>query len=170
MFSKGNSIQTKANRLETVDKPSTPSILSTDLHVIGNLNSEGEIQIDGIVDGDIFTKSLLVGEAAIIKGEVNADNLIVHGTINGLIKSRSVSLMKTAHVVGDILHEDLAIEKGAFLEGHCRRVTIDRDKKDTGKAKINLFKDKSAGEKEKLEAPAAANSATQPGATGNAAQ
>lgn len=38
------------------------------------------------------------------------------------IKARSVQLAKTAHVVGDILHEDLAIETGAFLEGHCKRL------------------------------------------------
>jgi len=46
----------------------------------------------------------------------------VHGTVNGQIKARSVQLAKTAHVVGDILHEDLAIETGAFLEGHCKRL------------------------------------------------
>ncbi|MGY8990677.1 MAG: bactofilin family protein [Rhodospirillales bacterium] len=129
------------------DKPSAPSILSSDLHVIGNLNSDGEIQIDGVIDGDIFTNTLMVGEAAVINGEIHADNLIVHGTINGQIKAKSVSLMKTANIVGDILHEDLAIEKGAFLEGLCQRITISSEKKESGKAKINLFKDKSTEDK-----------------------
>ncbi|MEQ8194403.1 MAG: polymer-forming cytoskeletal protein [Rhodospirillales bacterium] len=162
--SKSSTIQSKTKEPSASDKPAAPSILSSDLHVIGNLNSDGEIQVDGIVDGDIFTKSLMIGEAAVIKGEVNADSVIVHGTINGQIKARSVSLMKSAHVVGDILHEDLAIEKGAFLEGHCRRISIDQDKKETGKAKINLFKDKSSSDKDKAEIPSVTS---QPGAAGS---
>ena len=58
-----------------------------------------------------------------------------------------MSLAKTAHVVGDILHEALAIEQGAFLEGHCRRLNEGtHGKKETeggiallksGKAKIS---------------------------------
>ena len=157
--SKSNVVPAKTNQKSLSDKPSAPSILSSDLHVIGNLNSDGEIQIDGVVDGDIFTNILMVGEAAVINGEIHADNLIVHGTVNGQIKARSVSLMKTGHVVGDILHEDLVIEKGAFLEGRCQRITIGSDKKESGKAKINLFKDKSADDKDKDELPASKSQA-----------
>jgi cytoskeletal protein CcmA (bactofilin family) len=162
--SKSSTLQNKTKEPLASNKPAAPSILSSDLHVIGNLNSEGEIQVDGVVDGDIFTRSLMVGEAAVIKGEINADSLIVHGTVNGQIKARSVSLMKSAHVVGDILHEDLSIEKGAFLEGHCRRISMEQDKKEPGKAKINLFKDKSASDKDKVEISSAA---PQPGTAGN---
>ncbi|MCG8510983.1 MAG: polymer-forming cytoskeletal protein, partial [Rhodospirillales bacterium] len=74
------------------------------------------------VEGDIRSKVLLVGEPASIKGEIIAETIEVFGTINGQIKAESVTLAKTAHVVGDILHENLAIEKGAFLEGHCKRM------------------------------------------------
>lgn len=105
-----------------VEKASPPSIISTDMRIVGDLSSEGEIQVDGAVDGDIRSKTLLVGETAIIKGEVVADSVNVHGTLNGQIKARSVNLFRSAHVVGDIIHEDLAIETGAFLEGHCKRM------------------------------------------------
>jgi cytoskeletal protein CcmA (bactofilin family) len=103
-------------------KSTAPSIISVDLRVVGDLSSDGEIQVDGAIDGDIRTKSLLVGETAHIKGEIVADSVHVHGAVNGQIKARSVTLAKSAHVVGDILHEDLAIETGAFLEGHCKRL------------------------------------------------
>ncbi len=109
--------------LEKPAKPAPPSILSTDLHIVGNLRSAGEIQVDGKIDGDIRTINLLIGETAIVKGEIIADKVTVHGTINGQIKARSVTLAKTAHVVGDILHEDLSINAGAFLEGLCKRIT-----------------------------------------------
>ncbi|MEK9671559.1 MAG: polymer-forming cytoskeletal protein [Rhodospirillaceae bacterium] len=108
-------------------KAAGPSIISADLRIIGDLTSEGEIQIDGTVDGDIRTKSLLVGETANIKGEIVADRVQVHGTINGQIKARSVTFARSARVIGDILHEDLAIENGAFLEGHCKRLVEKKD-------------------------------------------
>lgn len=103
-------------------KATPPSIISADLHVVGDLRSDGEIQIDGKLDGDIHTRSLLIGETAIVKGHIVADHVRVHGSVEGQIKARSVSLAKKAHVIGDILHEDLSIETGAFLEGHCKRM------------------------------------------------
>ncbi len=50
------------------------------------------------------------------------DTVRVYGTVNGQIKARAVTLAKSAHVVGNILHENLSIEEGAFLEGHCKRL------------------------------------------------
>lgn len=134
MFSKTRKPTGTVTESNPVVKSSPPSIISADLKIIGDLNSNGEIQIDGAVDGDIRTKSLLVGETADIRGEIVADTVFVHGTITGLIKARSVNLAKTAHVVGDILHEDLAIETGAFLEGHCKRMV---EKKEQPDARIN---------------------------------
>lgn len=113
-----------------------PSIISSDLHVVGDLSSEGELHIDGVVDGDIRGRIVLVGVTANIKGEIVADILTVHGTISGLIRSRSVNLAKTAHVTGDILHEDLSIQTGAFLEGHCKRIAPKREGAD---GKIGLI-------------------------------
>lgn len=123
MFSKTSKDSARKAGTQAAEKASPPSIISTDMRIVGDLSSEGEIQIDGAVDGDIRTKTLLIGETAIIKGEVVADSVNVHGTLNGQIKARTVNLFRSAHVVGDIIHENLAIETGAFLEGHCKRMT-----------------------------------------------
>ncbi len=148
MFSKGKTTTTTTTTNETTvarkvqDKPAVPSILSTDMRIVGDLVSEGEIQIDGTVEGDIRSKKLLIGEPASITGEVIADMIEVFGSVTGQIKARSVILAKTAHVIGDIHHEDLSIEKGAFLEGHCKRMT---EKMDFSKGGINLVsKDRDA--------------------------
>jgi len=100
-----------------------PSIISSDLKIIGDLESSGEVQIDGEVSGDIRAKVLLVGESATIRGEVLAETVRVHGNVNGQIKAKFVNLAKTAHVVGDILHENLSIQEGAFLEGHMMHMS-----------------------------------------------
>jgi cytoskeletal protein CcmA (bactofilin family) len=99
---------------------SAPSIISDDLVVHGNLIATGDIQIDGTVEGDVRSQSLTVGEHATITGEVMADDVIVRGRIVGSIRARRVQLATTCHVEGDILHEALAVETGAFFEGNCR--------------------------------------------------
>ena len=127
MFSKTSKGTSTQSGSQPAVKAAGPSIISADLRIIGDLSSDGEIQIDGTIDGDIRTKSLLVGETANIKGEIVADRIQVHDTINGQIKARSVTLARSARVIGDILHEDLAIENGAFLEGHCKRLVEKKD-------------------------------------------
>ncbi len=103
-------------------KAKVPSIMSLDLVVTGNIVSDGEIQIDGEVIGDIKSNVLLVGASAKIKGEIFADTIHIHGSVNGQIKAKTVHLAKTAHVVGDVLHENLSIDEGAFIEGHITRM------------------------------------------------
>jgi len=136
MFSKNSKGTGSDVNTQPAQISSPPSIISADLKVVGDLNSECEIQVDGAIDGDIRTKILLVGEAAIIKGEIVAETVYVHGSINGQVKAKNVNLAKTAHVVGDILHENLSIETGAFLEGHCKRLV---EKQAAGNAKVNVF-------------------------------
>lgn len=98
-----------------------PSLISNNLTVTGNMKTEGEIQIDGSIEGDVHCGALTVGEKASITGEIVADRIIVHGTVSGRIRARQVQLATTAHVIGDVYHDTLAIEAGAFLEGHCKR-------------------------------------------------
>ena len=132
MFIKGS----KDNAAPNLKVPAPPSLLAADLAVTGDINSAGEIQIDGRLTGNIQTDVLIVGESANITGEIRAETVRIHGRVNGQIKARTVSLAKTAHVMGDILHENLAIEQGAYLEGHCRR--IESLKKDSSEA-VNLL-------------------------------
>lgn len=101
-------------------RAAAPSIFSTDLLVEGTLHSEGDIQIDGRIDGNIRSGSLTVGDKAVINGEIVANDVIVRGRVLGSIRARKVQLSSTAHVEGDILHNALAVESGAFFDGNCR--------------------------------------------------
>ncbi len=116
MFSKGKKAGGRKQR------PAPPTIISSDLRVDGDIASDGEIQIDGTVDGDVRGSKLSIGQTGIINGAVTADRTLIRGRVNGQIKSRLVTLTRTARVSGDVLHETLAIEPGARLEGNCRRM------------------------------------------------
>ena len=102
---------------------SVPSIISADLNIEGNLVSSGEIQVDGNVHGDIRCKVLIVGIKGQVVGEVNAQTIRMHGAIKGTVRAKSVFLASTARMAGDVEHESLAIEPGAYMEGHCKRIT-----------------------------------------------
>lgn len=53
------------------------SVLSSDLHVTGNLKTTGDIQVEGTVEGDIRAHLLTIGEGATIRGEVIADDVVI---------------------------------------------------------------------------------------------
>ena len=97
-----------------------PSIISADLTVTGTLVSNGDIQIDGVVEGDVRSVGLVIGEKAEIHGEILAEDITVRGRVIGRIRARKVQLAATSHVEGDILHEAFSVEAGAFFEGNCR--------------------------------------------------
>ena len=135
MFSKSKKEPGNKPAVQVSRKPAAPSTIGADLSIVGDLSSEGEVQVDGSIDGDIRTKILLIGESATVKGEIVGDTVRVYGNVTGQIKARFVTLAKSAHVVGNILHENLSIEEGAFLDGHCKRIS---EAKDQVEAKINL--------------------------------
>ncbi len=139
MFTKGNRDE-EPRKAPLSKKSAPPSILSADLRVVGDLASSGEVQVDGIVEGDIQTDVLVVGETAQVSGKIVADTCRVHGRVTGQIRARAVSLAKTAHVLGDILHETLAIEQGAYLEAHCRRIEAGTAGKKEADGGINILK------------------------------
>jgi len=112
------SIATRGSR--GLDK-STPSIIGSDLTIMGNLISKGEIQVDGEVQGDINCLQLVVGEKAKITGGVVAEDVVVRGHVMGSIRGMRVTLQTSSHVEGDIYHQSLAIEQGAYFEGKSRR-------------------------------------------------
>lgn len=103
-------------------RQASPTIISADLRVDGDITSDGEIHIDGAVNGDVKGSTLSIGHGGTITGSVTADKVLVRGRVTGQIKSRVVTLTRTARVSGDVMHETLAIEPGARLEGTCRRM------------------------------------------------
>ena len=106
----------------TAPKPkASPSVLSSDLNIRGNLITTGDIQIEGNLQGDIKAHLLTVGESATIKGEVIADDVVVNGRVVGCVRGLKVRLTATARVEGDVIHKTIAIESGAHFEGSVKR-------------------------------------------------
>ena len=108
-----------------VSKTVPPSLLSSDLVVNGNLESSGDVQIDGSIDGDVKSGSLTISGTGVVRGTIEADEVTIAGTVTGQIRARHVVLLKGARVIADLIQDKLSIEPGAFFEGCCRQYTPD---------------------------------------------
>ena len=131
MFSKSNdkSMTVKTMNKSTRPTNSAPSIIGSDVTIKGDITTLGEIQLDGTIEGDVRSASVTIGEHGAVQGVVTAEEVVVKGTVNGQIKGRNIRLEKTAKVRGDLFHETLSVEAGAFIEGkltHKKDATQDK--------------------------------------------
>jgi cytoskeletal protein CcmA (bactofilin family) len=119
-FAKGPSPSASSSANSNASKM-VPSIIGEDLAILGNVTSKGEIQVDGEIQGDIHCGSLLLGDRSQVQGSVIAEDVVVRGRVVGSIRGLRVTLQSQSHVEGDIFHQSLAIEQGAYFEGKSRR-------------------------------------------------
>ena len=129
MFSKAaKSLPAPASKTEVTSiSPSTEngarpkirpaSLISENLTIEGNVIGEGEVQIDGVVRGDVRVGKVTVGETGHVEGAIHAESVEIRGRIIGEITAKQVRLYATGYVDGDITHEQLAMETGAFFQG-----------------------------------------------------
>lgn len=97
------------------------SVISAELTITGNLVSKGLVEIFGKIDGNIRCATLVIGESAMVTGDLEAKSLMVNGRVTGTLRGTDVDLGPSAHVDGDIYHQTLAISQGAHFEGRAQR-------------------------------------------------
>lgn len=98
-------------------KNSFPSIISSDVEISGTINNSGIIQLEGCIIGEVNVQSLTIGNDGRVEGDINAQEVIVKGTVKGTIKAKKVVLEQSANVVGDIFHDTISIQEGASIQG-----------------------------------------------------
>jgi cytoskeletal protein CcmA (bactofilin family) len=99
----------------------TRSVIDAWLIMSGNIQSEGQIQIDGKIKGDIRCTQLIVGLDATIIGDIAAEEVVVRGCVKGTIRADRIILQSTACVKGEIFHKVFAVEEGAAFDGQFHR-------------------------------------------------
>jgi len=110
----------------TKDAPAEPSqprklaaasLVAEGVRISGDLETSGDLHLDGALEGDLRVGVLTIGESGSVMGAIYADTIEVRGRVTGIICARRVRLWATARVDGDISHTELAIEAGAHFEG-----------------------------------------------------
>jgi cytoskeletal protein CcmA (bactofilin family) len=98
------------------------TIISSGVVLEGKLSSNGDVRIDGSVNGDIQAKgNVTVGEHGDVNGEINAENITVGGKASGsVIAKEKLTLESKAVLKGDLTTKILVVEAGAKFEGNSR--------------------------------------------------
>ncbi|MCY4035654.1 MAG: polymer-forming cytoskeletal protein [Hyphomicrobiales bacterium] len=123
MFRKAQKESNPPQKVEDSGKADNiPSFLSADLCITGDLISNGELHVEGKVEGAVRAKSITVGEKGQVIGTVTGNEVTICGRVNGDVCANKLHLTGSANVVGDLEHNSLSMEAGATLEGKCHRV------------------------------------------------
>lgn len=109
--------ETKKVYAAEIIRKEPPSIISADLHIVGDLEGDGEIQVEGRVDGNIRCESLTIGITGRVEGKIVVNTLRVFGTITGSVRAHTVRIMENARMIGDVAHQKIEIRAGALVDG-----------------------------------------------------
>ena len=111
-----------------------PTVLGRSVVSHGEISAGEDISVEGQFDGTINIKDhcLTVGTNGQVKAEIQARQVIIHGTVNGNITAREkVEIRRTGRVQGDLTAAGVAIEDGAYFKGS---IEIQREELDAPKA------------------------------------
>jgi cytoskeletal protein CcmA (bactofilin family) len=98
------------------------SIIASDMTVIGDLETQGIVRIEGRVKGTVRVGSqVLVAQGAVIEGDLHTEEAVIAGRVSGAIHAKErVELQASAMVAGDILTPRISIIEGAKVTGEVK--------------------------------------------------
>lgn len=142
MFKKNNREMAKNNETNAA----SINLIGAGTSIKGDIISNGDIRIDGTLEGSLRSKGkLVIGATGIMEGEVFCQNADISGSLNGQITvTELLSLKSIAKLTGDIVTSKLAIEPGATFSGSCSMGAVIKDITHGEKAENTQLKEKSA--------------------------
>jgi cytoskeletal protein CcmA (bactofilin family) len=93
------------------------SFIGGEVVINGNLSGQGDLHLDGTVEGDVGCKTLILGAAGRIRGNINAERATIAGTVEGTVSATTLTIEKSARISGDLSYQALSIEPGAQVDG-----------------------------------------------------
>ena len=96
-------------------------VINRGVTIIGALQLDGPVCIEGIIDGEVRCSTLKISERGEVGGLIVADKVVVLGEFSGAIYARELTLGAGCNVEGQIYHKKLVLEEGCYFEGQSRR-------------------------------------------------
>lgn len=104
------------------------SFIAPEALVSGDLVTEGQVHVDGRIDGDVKCAQLIQGGEGVIAGSIQAEDARLAGTVEGTVSARTLIVEASAKIMGDVAYETISIEAGAQIEGRlARRASLGLD-------------------------------------------
>lgn len=96
------------------------SVIQSDLVIKGAILARGELELNGLVEGDVIARSVVVGPSATILGDILGERVSISGSVQGQVSGHQVHLGAGARYEGNIRRGVLAIDEGAQFEGSVK--------------------------------------------------
>jgi cytoskeletal protein CcmA (bactofilin family) len=106
--------------------PPIKSLIAQGSRIEGNLKFTDGLRVDGECFGNISANAdspsiLVISEAAVVFGEVQADHVIINGTVRGPVHARQLlELQPKARIEGDVHYRALEMHQGAVIAGQLK--------------------------------------------------
>jgi len=106
------------------------TIIGKEASFNGKLTFEGTVRIDGKFTGELFSQGkLIVGDSAVIEGQVDVNTFVSSGEVKGDVIARSrIELKAPGKVRGNIKTPLLVIDEGVLFDGHCQMENLEKTK------------------------------------------
>ncbi|MEY8338275.1 polymer-forming cytoskeletal protein [Lachnospiraceae bacterium 62-35] len=106
---------------DTVNTAIINTIIGENSRIEGLLLASDSTRVDGLLKGKILSESsVIVGEHGVVRGDINAVEILVAGTVYGNLKAEErIELTETGRVLGDLITKTLVIDEGASFKGNC---------------------------------------------------
>ncbi len=126
--------------MSTKETDKLESILGSNSTFKGELNVKGTLRVDGTVNGQLDADYVILGEGAVLTGEIKVKKIIIGGNIDGTVHAQElVEIKSKGRVLGDIFTQKLTITEGGEVNGKIEM------KKEEGKVIELEFKEREVG-------------------------
>ena len=104
-------------------QPPIKSLIAQGSRIEGNLRFTEGLRVDGEVIGDLRANPdqpsiLVISEEAVVQGAIDADHVIINGTVKGPVNARELlELQPRARIEGDVFYKALEMHQGAVISG-----------------------------------------------------
>lgn len=100
------------------------SVISEGTSICGEIALKGVLRIEGHLEGVVFNQGqVYISKCGIIKGDVHTHEMVIGGRMIGNIYAeKSVKLLQSANLMGNIYTRNIAAEKGSVFKGDCEIV------------------------------------------------
>jgi cytoskeletal protein CcmA (bactofilin family) len=102
-------------------EPLKPSVISEGFEFTGDVNFQGTLNVDGLVNGSITVQNLLIGSSGKVNGSIRATTIQVRGTFTGDATCQDLTIGGQASVNAKVKYSSLTIQRGAMIQGELTK-------------------------------------------------
>ena len=98
------------------EEKQSPTVIGAGCKLTGDIKTDHTVQIHGHIIGDVVATTVVIGRGGHVEGAVVADNLFLHGTLNGPATVNNANIFNAAQMTGELIYRTLNITANTALE------------------------------------------------------